>query len=285
MLVVSAPNIIYDAPVIQGFCPENVFQCLSCNNARYFCTNIPSSDISLSIGCFLAPRVRRLVNNNFPTGQFIFLRSNPGRDRRWKEYLDSRDFISFKYRGVKVYQSSDYFTCMPKPGLIIATNEKRLMQTILSRMDAWWLPRVAMPMKLKEWQYVNQLAPYWGVRHFIEKRKDFLYDITISNPDTDAIGIAFDYFDMSHPFQFIYLSENGNWLKAPNQLIFDTDEWVDKHIRVERINNTATKLVAFDSRAVPSVFASVYEYLIPAAGEHIGYMRHAQELRRKRLIR
>ena len=93
--------------------------------------------------------------------------------------------------------SEPAFFASPRPGVLIACNNREYLRSILLRTDNRQ-PARALPRNLREWRYVNRAALFWGFRHY-EKALDSADDPT--SPfnknsgayDPQAIGFVFSY--------------------------------------------------------------------------------------------
>jgi len=275
--VVSAPNIVFDQPVFQMPDPETCLQLSAVQCFWDIKNEIHQNDVLLCVYCTLEPNQQASIASKYATGHFVFLTSNPARDKQIQQQLQLHALCSSSDRNNAVYElSGSKFVCMPRPGLILCTNDRALMRTVLSRLNSWWLRRVAMPSTSIEWRYVNQKAPYWGIRHFP------LNDSTSPSHQNDegsvldsaTIGLTFEYTDNSHPLNMIYISNNGNQLGVASKLIRDVDPWTASHILVQSVDNCATRLTVSDSRCLSVAVYSALEWFDPPFAIRLAQIRH-----------
>jgi hypothetical protein len=275
--VVSAPNIVFDRPVFQMPDPET---CLQLSSARCFWdiyNEIHQNDVLLCAHCTLEPNQQAPPESRYPAAHFMFLTSNRARDKQIQHELQRHAPGNSLNGNDSVYElSDDKFVCMPRPGLILYTNDRRLMRTILSRLNAWWLSRVAMPRTLTEWRYVNQKAPYWGIRHFsVNDRTSPCHQLEQGCVlDSATIGLTFEYTNNSHPVTMTYISNNADQLCVASKLIKDVDPWTAKHISVHGVDNCATQVTVSDSRCIGLAVYSVLEWFDPPCAIRLEQIRH-----------
>jgi hypothetical protein len=274
--VVTAPNIVFDQPIVQMPDPE---MCLQLSAVQCFWdvyNEIHQREVSLCVYCTLKPERKGRVESHYPTGHFLFLTSNQMRDGRIQQELRDQAWSAFADESVTVYELSGCkFICLPKPGLIIYTNDKALMRTILSRLDSWWLKRVAMPTSLIEWKYVNQKAPYWGVRHFSPgDRTAPVHSPDGSESASQAIALTFEYTKIPDALQVRYLSNDTERTGVAPKLIKDVDSRTAQHISVDSVDDRATKITVLDARCLgPAVYA-VLEWFDPVTAIRLEQIRH-----------
>ena len=275
--VVSAPNLVFDQPVFQMPDPETCLQLSAVQCFWDIKNEIHQNDVLLSVLCTLEPNQQASAESKYATGHFLFLTSKPARDKQIRYQLQLHALCDYSEGTNTVYELSEgKFVCMPRPGLIFCTNDRMLMRTVLSRLHAWWLSRVAMPSTLIEWKYVNQKAPYWGIRHFP------LNDSTSpSRPldegsvrDNATIGLTFDYADNSHPLNMTYISNRADQLGVASMLIKDADPWTTRHILVQTVDKCATRLTVSDSRCLSLAAYSALEWFDPPFAIRVGQIRH-----------
>jgi hypothetical protein len=142
---------------------------------------------------------------------FLYLRDDCDWDARLRPELrnSAQEILVVEHKIVYKMREGRYI-CLAKNGLLINTSSKALMQTVLLRLDAWWLPRVALPRNLKEWSYINQKAQYWGFRHFVPGAKNPLRDFTkdLAAQDALATGFVYNIDDEAKPTRLVYLSDS-----------------------------------------------------------------------------
>lgn len=90
------------------------------------------------------------------------------------------------------------FVTFPQRNVVVVATNRDYLRTVLARMRSEKGER-ALPATLPEWKYINQQAPFWGVRHFFrgQEQKDptspFGGKKSANLPDEQAIGIVFNY--------------------------------------------------------------------------------------------
>jgi hypothetical protein len=274
--VVSAPNIVFDQPIFQMPDPETYLQLFACSVFWDIKNDIHQNEVLLSVYCTLTPERQGAAESKYPTEHFVFLTSNESRDKQIQQELHKDAFTDFIDESKTVYEFSDCkFICVPKPGLLIFTNDKVLMHTILSRLDSWWLKRVAMPTSLIEWKYVNQKAPYWGVRHFpSDDSTSPAHNLDGCVLDSQTIGLTFDYTDNSHALQITYISNNPDQRSVASRLIKDVDSWTAQHIMVQPVENRATQITVSDSRCLSPAVSAALEWFDPPFAMRVEQSRH-----------
>jgi hypothetical protein len=88
-----------------------------------------------------------------------------------------------------------FITFPQKNVVVVATNEGFLRET-LARMSGAEGKR-ALPESLPEWKYVNERAPFWGLRHYDKQQSrydptsPFGGKKTANFPDEEAIGLSY----------------------------------------------------------------------------------------------
>lgn len=275
--VVSAPNVVFDQPVFQMPDPETCLQLAAVQCFWDIKNEIHQNEVLLCVHGTLAPNQQALSEIKYPTGHFVFLTSNAARDKQIQQELQNRSIRSVSDWNNTIYEfSDDKFVCMPRPGLILFTNDRTLIRTILSRMNAWWLSRVALPSKLTEWRYVNQQAPYWGIRHFpVNDNTSPCHQIDQGSVlDSATIGLTFEYTDNSHPAIMTYISNNIDQLGVASKLIKDVDAWTAKHILVHSVDSCATRLTVSDTRCLSVAGYSILEWFNPPFAISLERIRH-----------
>lgn len=270
--VVNAPNIVFEQPIFQLPDPETCLQLFAFRCFWDIYNEIQRKDVSLGVYCTLRPEPSG-PNSKYPTAHFAFLTSNEPRDRRIQRELSRNAILTFEDNGETTYELSEtVFFCMPKPGMLIYTNDRLLMRIVLSRLDAWWLDRVALPSSFPEWKHVDQEAPYWGIRHFPPD--------DLSSPahyrsmvDSQAIGLTFQYTDNSHDLQMMYLSQNSHQQRAASNLIKDADPWTARHILCSYIDACTTQVLVSDSRCLSGAVYSALEWFDPMFAMEVEQLR------------
>lgn len=205
--VASARNFLFDQSIIKFPDLETCLQSSLIQCFRRVTNQIHQVDVSLSVRCSLTSQQHDGVDTSkWMSAHFLFLTSNKARDEKIKAELEDRSMWMLSDSGRTVYEfSEDGFLCLPKPGLLIYTESQSLMHEILSRLDAWWLPTLALPTSLPEWNFAIQQSPYWGLEHF-----DF--DMTCdSKPVQDPIkgpraGSTFDYMSRDFDLRLTHIS-------------------------------------------------------------------------------
>lgn len=205
--VANARNILFDQPVIQlpdaEACLQlNLMQCF-----RRVTSQIHQDDVLLCVRCCLPFRQSEEFDTpESRSAHFLFLTSDEERDRELSAELEEGSKWTLSEYGRKVYEfSEDGFLCLPKPGLLIYTRSDSLMRTILSRLDAWWLPTLALPAKLHEWSYTAQQAPYWGLEHF-DLQSDCESQSAQGPQITPSVGSTFDYMGKDFDLHLTHIS-------------------------------------------------------------------------------
>jgi hypothetical protein len=272
--VVNAPNIVFDQPVIQGLDEKTCLQLFALRCFWDIYNEIHQKDVSLSVHCTLEPERKGSAQSKYPTGHFVFLTSNESRDKKIQQQLHDQASAICMVGSRTVYELPDCkWFCLPKPALIIYTNDKVLMHTILSRLDAWWLIRVAMPNSLIEWKYANQEAPYWGVRHFpSDDSTSPAHDRSVL--DDQAIGLTFQYTDNAHDLQMMYISNNANQRRLASKLIKGVDPWTARHIFCNYIDGCATHVTVSDSRCLGVAVYAALAWFDPPFALELEQIRH-----------
>jgi hypothetical protein len=263
--VVAAPNIVFDQPMFQMPDPETSLQLFAAQCFWDIKNEIHQNEVSLCVQCTLTPERTASMRVEYPTVHFLFLTPNISRDKRITQVLQCQSLSSVTQNGKTTYEfPRSNFLCVAKPGLIVYTNNRLLMRTVLSRMDAWWLKRIAMPGNLDEWNYVNQKAPYWGIRHF--PSNDTTSPVFAANTamfDSRPVGMTFEYRDNSHDLNMTYISNNAEQRFLRSGLIKDADPWTSQHIFVKAIDNHASRITVSDSRCLSIGVYSVLEWFNP----------------------
>ncbi len=262
--VVSAKDCVFDQPVIQCPDPETYLQLFSRQSFRNW-QQIHTKEVAISVNCILIPLTSKAAKPNYPTANFLMLAPSELRTRLLSEELQEETCIPFTEKGRTAYAFPDgHFVCLAKPDLIITTNDKLLMLAILSRLDSWWLPRVALPATMREWKFVNQQANYWGMRHF--SKSDITspsHDANGKAIDSQATGVTFEFADNDHDLQMTYLSESSERQQLASKLIKDADAWSLRHVLVKPLTSDATKISVSDSRCIIGAVGSVLEWFNP----------------------
>jgi len=262
--VVAAKDCVFDQPVIQCPDPETYLQLFARASFRQF-SHIHTKEVLLSVNCTLAPLTKTGEGEEYPTANFIFLAPSAARTSAIQAKLNDDMCVPVTEKGYTTYVFPyNHCICLAKPDLIISTDNKLLMDSILSRLDCWWLNRVALPSTLLEWKFVNQRANYWGLRHFSTADSTSpSYDGGGLPSDCHAKGVTFEFADNDHELQMTYLSNNDDRLNLASKLIKDADAWTARHVLVESLNSEATKISVADTRCIPTAIFSVLEWLVP----------------------
>lgn len=230
--VASAQNSLFDQSIIQF---PDLETCLQLNLTQCFrrvTSQIHQDDVSLCVRCSLASSERDESNTTkcIPA-HFLFLTSNKARDQKIKAELEDRSMWMLSVSGRTVYEfSEDGFICLPKPGLLIYTESQALMREILSRLDAWWLPTLALPANLPEWSYAVQQSPYWGLEHF-ECDPNCKSEREQVTAGVLSAGSTFDYMSRNFELRLTHIStamEAGYPNRKPiNEYVPGNDEqWI-----------------------------------------------------------
>lgn len=205
--VANARNFLFDQSIIQF---PDLETCLQLNLIQCFrrvTSQIHQNDVLLSVRCSLASQQNGGVDSSkCMSAHFLFLTSDKARDEKIKAELEDRSMWMLSDSGRTVYEfSEDGFLCLPKPGLLIYTESQSLMHEVLSRLDAWWLPTLALPTSLHVWSHATQQSPYWGLEHFN-------FDTTSdSKPEQDPLrglrtGSTFDYMSRDFDLRLTHIS-------------------------------------------------------------------------------
>lgn len=89
-----------------------------------------------------------------------------------------------------------YFVVVPRPDVLLVSNNLSFLQEVLERMVQKKSPR-ALPKELPEWRFLNDSARYWGLRHYdrSQAKQDptspFSDKRTFGSGDKKAIGVLF----------------------------------------------------------------------------------------------
>ena len=127
-------------------------------------------------------------------------------DRR-DAFLKDADQIAFRReeiegQNVSVIQEkleSDVWTifvAFPQKSVVLVATNKDFLREILTRMQGAKGQR-AFPEALPEWKYVNQQAPFWGLRHFDKRQakedptSPFGGEKSANIPDEQAVGFTY----------------------------------------------------------------------------------------------
>jgi hypothetical protein len=90
-----------------------------------------------------------------------------------------------------------YFTAFPAKGMVLVCTNKQFLQEMLKRMHGAEGPR-ALPKDLREWNYVNKKAQFWGLRHFdreqanLDPTSPFGGRKTPNFSDEEAVGFTYE---------------------------------------------------------------------------------------------
>jgi len=176
-----------------------------------------------------------------------------------------------------VYELSDSkFVSLPESGLIVCTNDKVLMNTILSRWNAWWLDRVALPADLIEWKYVNQWAPYWSMRHFSHSDDSSGRDFSSGMQDKQAIGLTFSYNLEPYSLQMTYVSSHTAQESIASQLLTKLDSSLAQHVFSTYVDNIATQLTVSEPQRLRQAVYIALEWFNPPFKIEVEKIRHGQ---------
>lgn len=106
------------------------------------------------------------------------------------------------------------YLVMARPDLMILTNNRDTLNTVLARMDGK-AAREALPPTMPEWAQTDRNAPFWGIRHYSAASRpkpgyEGCASAMLPFPDCEAIGTAVRMSADQH-VDIRYLS-----LNAPN---------------------------------------------------------------------
>lgn len=108
-------------------------------------------------------------------------------------------------------RDDESWLALARPDLLVIASKENLLDELLQRI-AQGSPMRALPPTLPEWEHVNRLAPFWGLRHYPGSgaREDG------SNPrvakggnlrrDASAVGVAVQYDSGRERLEIHYLS-------------------------------------------------------------------------------
>lgn len=235
-IAVLRSPVTFDVDSDQPIDPESVYQlpfviAVLTSGEEFSTADIPVSDISLSVqsaGKWDKDK-RGTKLGGRPFAYISFLSPNPQRDSKMQEclrknahenYMDCGQMVSELVLKDHCAKNSEQhahdvlYKCLPREGLVIATEDKSLMHVILSRMVSNKACDQALSANLPEWQEVDTLAQYWGLRHF--QSDDPTSPLTGSpylekvypQVDRRATGLVFSYSPESQILEAKYLSEN-----------------------------------------------------------------------------
>jgi hypothetical protein len=225
ILVIRAPNIVFDQPVLFPVDPESSMQFCSLRCLWGLYSELHQADVSLSIDS----AVQLSGSSNEKPGEtakctFVFLTPNNQRNDALKSYLRENAGVIYEDCGQTIVQLRECSChgdrmkteaqdanriCMPKPNLIICSNDRLLLHRVLSRMNSPLIAREALPPSSPEWREVNQDAPYWAVRHYFGREaKIFSSNGEVQGLDRAAIGLTFEYSPINREVNIAYLSSN-----------------------------------------------------------------------------
>lgn len=256
----SARNILFDQSIIQF---PDLETCLQLNLVKCFrrvTSQIHQDDVSLSVRCSLASQQSDGVDTSkCMSAHFLFLNSNSARDDKIKAELEDRSMWMLFDSGRTVYEfAEDGFLCLPKPGLLIYTENQTLMHEILSRLDAWWLPTKALPTNLPEWNYTNQNSPYWGLEHFdLERTCDSQLEHDL--PKKVKAGSTFDYMSQGFDLNLTHVStllENGYPDRKP---ISEFDARTGHGLKLECLDKYVTRMTISNARCLDDTSYSIIQ--------------------------
>lgn len=260
--VASAPNVVFEQQFIQCPDPEMSLQLDLMQCFRQVTNKIRQGEVALCVRCALQPRQREgFDTSEYSAAHFLFLTSNELRDKEVLADLRDKSAWSLGDNHITVYEvSGSGFFCLPKPGLLIFTNNQSLMHTILSRLNAWWLKPVALPANLLEWKYVNQQAPYWGLEHFS------FPDQCASESEAErkllkglSVGTVFDYMDKNYDLHLTYVASNLDECSSKLKDVSEFDPRTGQHMSMKYLDKNAMRISVSNSRGSDGWVSSILE--------------------------
>lgn len=98
---------------------------------------------------------------------------------------------------------------LAKPNLLIVSNQKDLLASVLDRIAHGSTTR-ALPANLLEWRQVDRSASFWGLRHYSAESKSKACDAAVlPYPDCRATGVTLQLDTAKQRLEVRYLSESG----------------------------------------------------------------------------
>ena len=265
LAVVQAPNCVFDQNVIQYPDPETCLQLASVMCFWPVKQEIKQKEVLLSAHAVLTP-INAPGSPTYASAHFLFLSPDKSRDLRVEHNLRLQSESTFCIGSKTVFRLPDNsFFCLLRSGLLIYSNDMKLMETLLSRSGAWWKPRVALCENMAEWTYVDTRSPYWGLRHF--DRSDTTSPTHASASqlaiDDQAVGVTYKFVGLDNPMLITYLSSSPNRANTARNFV-DSDIDFDRTL-VTPLSSTAVLLSAPQSEGAYAVWSLIdpnfYVYL------------------------
>jgi len=165
---------------------------------------------------------------------------------------------------------TSYIT-MPSADLLVIATNRAYLEELLRRRKTRTAPR-ALPADLPEWQRVDALAPYWGLRHYRRDAPDdptspFRRPNVVGGFDTAALGVTAHVSSDGRTIVAHYLSPAVTAEQTARRIWNHPGDGLSPAFKRVSINAIEVRLVAKDEEDL----AMFFFYLFAALG-HATYL-------------